>query len=480
MVVSKDDLIIRFLNGAALASLGGRKGDLIGRSVKEVLPDGGWADHFLRVATTGEPIMGTGSVGPGSPGHRDNHWVIVPTGEEAGGELALIIIDSTHQMKEPLGEISGEMIQEGRMLKTIVDTMPTGVILTDRDGRIWHSNRLAEFLLSSTREGSPEQSLFEGADQDDRRMEIGDWPLFKALHHDQTTLGKEVKVRGSSGEVRTVLTSAAPLRSEDGSLLGAVSVFQDITEMKDVEEKFWEQTEELTRSNAELQHFAYIASHDLKEPLRMVVSYVQLLNKHYGDRIDGKGRDYLRYAAEGAERMKEMIDDLLEYSRVGSGNELFSQVDMMKVAQKVKDDLRISIGETGASVTWGELPTITAVESQMIKLLENLVGNSIKYHDVAAPQIEVSARMTGISWLFSVRDNGIGIDPRHADRLFKMFHRLHTRDEYPGTGLGLALARRIVERHGGSIWYESEVGKGTTFFFTISVDRRIRGRINHP
>jgi light-regulated signal transduction histidine kinase (bacteriophytochrome) len=207
----------------------------------------------------------------------------------------------------------------------------------------------------------------------------------------------------------------------------------------------------------------------------MVVSYVQLLNKHYGDQLDGRGQEYMRYASEGAQRMKMMIDDLLEYSRVGSGTEQYAPVDMDEVVNEVVDDLQISISESGASITHGKLPTITAVRSQMVKLMENLVANSIKYRDVAAPQIEISARRAGMGWLFTVKDNGIGIEPKYADRLFKMFQRLHTKDEYPGTGMGLALARRIVERHGGSIWFESKAGEGSTFFFTIPIDRRVGG-----
>jgi len=229
--------------------------------------------------------------------------------------------------------------------------------------------------------------------------------------------------------------------------------------------------DELRRSNEELQQFASVTSHDLKEPLRMVTMYLSLLEKRSSETLDDKSREYLVIARDGAERMAAMIDDLLAYSRVESGEPKKTPVHMDEALSTALTDLRAAIEENGALVTHDKLPTVTGDRSQIIMLLENLIGNAIKYRSEAAPQVYVSVRMGDGEWIISVRDNGIGIAPEYADKLFKMFSRLHTRDEYPGTGIGLAVSRKIVERHHGRIWFESEPGKGTTFFFTMPVMR---------
>lgn len=225
--------------------------------------------------------------------------------------------------------------------------------------------------------------------------------------------------------------------------------------------------EDLIRSNRELQQFAYSASHDLREPLRMVVSYLTLLEKRNADTLDEKSKEYLSFAVDGGKRMQAMINDLLAYSRVGTQGEVFVRVDMNDAMVTTLRDLRASIEESGASVTSDPLPSVMADQNQMVLLLVNLISNAIKYRGEEAPLVHISVREDGDEWVFSVRDNGIGIDPRYEARLFKMFQRLHTPQEYGGTGMGLALSRRIVERHGGRIWFESEVGKGSIFYFTI-------------
>jgi PAS domain S-box-containing protein len=261
---------------------------------------------------------------------------------------------------------------------------------------------------------------------------------------------------------RDYLVTASPL----GKDLVITTSF-DITERKRIEEA-------LKRSNAELQQFAYVASHDLKEPLRMVTSYLLLLEKKNKDRQDEKSKEYMHYAIDGATRMNGMIDDLLVYARVGTHGKSFAPVRMEDVLVTVLNDLAVGIQESGASITHDDLPMIVADGTQMVSLLENLIGNAIKYRGEEAPRIHVSARDRGNEWVFSVQDNGIGIDPVQMGRLFQMFQRLHTRAEYEGSGIGLAIAKKIVERHGGRIWVESEAGKGATFFFTIPRARQIK------
>ncbi|MDW5562177.1 MAG: PAS domain S-box protein [Methanomassiliicoccus sp.] len=248
-----------------------------------------------------------------------------------------------------------------------------------------------------------------------------------------------------------------------GGRKAILAVVRDITERKRYEEK-------IKRSNAELQQFAYVTSHDLQEPLRMVTNYLQLLERREGGELDETSRRYIGFAVDGAKRMKAMIDDILTYSRVESKGSFLEPVSMDAVLSIVQKDLSIAISESGASVTHGPLPTVIADKGHMILLLENLVGNAIKYRSVAAPQVNVSARKTDEEWVFSVQDNGIGIDPKYQERIFQMFQRLHTRDEYEGTGMGLAIAKRIVERYGGRIWFESRADRGSTFFFSLPVD----------
>jgi signal transduction histidine kinase len=227
--------------------------------------------------------------------------------------------------------------------------------------------------------------------------------------------------------------------------------------------------EELRRSNKELEQFAYVASHDLQEPLRMVTGYTQLLAKRYGDSLDQKAKEYIGFAVDGAKRMQGLIEDLLTYSRVGSRGEAFASTDCEAVLGKTLAGLRVGIQECGATVSHDPLPTVMGDEFQLGQLFQNLLGNALKYRDSKAPQVHVSCKQETEQWTFAVQDNGIGIEPQYRERIFQIFQRLHTREEYEGSGIGLAICKKIVERHGGKIWVESELGKGATFYFTIPI-----------
>jgi signal transduction histidine kinase len=229
--------------------------------------------------------------------------------------------------------------------------------------------------------------------------------------------------------------------------------------------KRWEH--ELRRSNQNLQEFAYVVSHDLQEPLRTVASYTQLLARRYRGKLDADADQFIAYAVDGAERMQRLIDDLLVLSRVGSRGGRFEPADCEAALAHAADNLKVAIEESRAALTHDPLPTVAADEGQLVQLFQNLVANAIKFHGEAPPRVHVSAEQNAGEWILAVEDNGIGIDAEHFDRIFTIFQRLHTRQEYSGTGIGLAICRRIVEGHGGRIWVASEPGKGSTFYFTL-------------
>jgi PAS domain S-box-containing protein len=271
--------------------------------------------------------------------------------------------------------------------------------------------------------------------------------------------------------------------------VGRVWSFRDVTERKKADEELGryrnhleelvkERTTELEKSNKELtymnqelEQFAYVASHDLQEPLRMVTSYVQLLKRRYKNKLDKDASEFIDFAVDGATRMHSLINDLLTYSRVGTRVKPFEPTNCETILQQSLDNLKITMEETGAVVTHDSLPTVMADNVQLGQLFQNLIGNAIKFRGNEPPYIHVSASRKGNAWVFSVRDNGIGIAPEYAERIFIIFQRLHGRDEYAGTGIGLAICKKIVERHGGRIWAESEVGKGATFYFTLPANK---------
>jgi signal transduction histidine kinase len=228
-----------------------------------------------------------------------------------------------------------------------------------------------------------------------------------------------------------------------------------------------EALKELKRSNTELEQFAYIASHDLQEPLRMISSYVQLLAKRNKEKLDPDSLEFINFAVDGAVRMKRLIDDLLAYSRVGTKSKPFAPTDCRSVFEKVIKNLQVVIGEKKASITCDPLPMVMANEDQLVQLMQNLIANALKFCKEKTPEVRVLCRPEGDRWCLGVRDNGIGIAPENFDKIFQIFQRLHTRNEYEGTGIGLAVCKKIVEAHGGRIWLESEMGKGTTFWFDL-------------
>jgi len=257
-----------------------------------------------------------------------------------------------------------------------------------------------------------------------------------------------------------------PLKNVDGSV-SKLEIFRDITEFKKAEAELRKTMENLKRSNAELEQFAHVASHDLQEPLRMVASFTQLLQNRYQDKLDDDANDFINFAVDGANRMQNLISDLLIFSRVGTRGKPFKTTDLNIVIEAVINLFRQIIKETDTKITYKPLPVILADESQMIQLLQNLISNAIKFRSEEPPHIHISGEVKADKWIFSVSDNGIGMDSKYFDRIFIIFQRLHKKSEYRGTGIGLAVCKKIIERHKGKIWVESEVGKGSTFYFSI-------------
>jgi len=277
----------------------------------------------------------------------------------------------------------------------------------------------------------------------------------------------EFRVIHPDGTIRFLKAYALMERDEQGELKQMVGINYDITEHKQIEQALQQLTLDLQRSNQELEQFAYVASHDLQEPLRAITSYTQLLAKRYQGQLDEKADKYIYYVVDGATRMQQLIQDLLAYSRVGKYELKQQPTDCNAVLQQVQKDLQAAIAESNAILTIDPLPTIFADTVQMMQLFQNLVGNALKYRGDAPPMIRVSARQQSKAWVFSIQDNGIGIEPQYAERIFEIFQRLHTRREYQGTGLGLAICKKIVERHHGHLWVESQLGQGALFCFTL-------------
>jgi light-regulated signal transduction histidine kinase (bacteriophytochrome) len=278
---------------------------------------------------------------------------------------------------------------------------------------------------------------------------------------------------------RTIKAAEAALRQSRDELEGLVAqrteelreanahLAVELDERRRAEYRLAQYASDLARSNAELEQFAYVASHDLQEPLRMVSSFTQLLAKRYQDKLDQDAQEFINFAVDGATRMQNLINDLLAYSRVGTRGKPFRPTDGEAVFKMAVDNLARSITKNDAVITHDPLPTVSGDEVQLTQLFQNLIGNAVKFHGREKPRVHVSARQQDGEWVFAVRDNGIGMAPDQQERIFSIFQRLHHRSEYPGTGIGLAICKKIVERHGGRIWVESEVGRGSTFYFTV-------------
>ena len=340
------------------------------------------------------------------------------------------------------------------------------VYLCDFEGRFIDANDAVFKLLGYSKEEFSSLNLSSMMTEDDLAVALRTLQEIRETGHQKTPT--EYRLRHKNGSFVEVETTGSAV-SSGGKVVATQHIANDISERRRASERTKQLMEELDRSNKELQQFAYIASHDLQEPLRMVSSYTQLLARRYKGRLDKDADEFIAFAVDGATRMQTLINDLLAFSRVGTRGKVFESTDSSQAFDQAIANLRMGIQESSAEVTHGDLPIVTADKLQFGQLFQNLIGNAIKYHGAEPPRVHVWAERKGGDWVFSVRDNGIGIDPKYSDRLFVLFQRLHTREEYPGTGIGLAICKKIVERHKGHIWEESQPGCGATFSFTIPV-----------
>jgi len=343
-------------------------------------------------------------------------------------------------------------------LAAIVESSDDAIISKDLNGIIQSWNRGAERIFGYRAEEIVGKHISTLAPPD-RVDEIP--TILERLARGERVDHYETKRRTKDGRILTVSLTVSPIRDATGKIIGASKVARDITDRVRHEEA-------LRQANADLQQFAYSASHDLQEPLRMVATYSELLRKEFGGKLGPIGDEYLGYTLQGALRMEQLLRDLRAYTLASaSGQEPAEDVDAGQSLEKALGNLEAALQENNASVTRTDLPRVRIHHVLLVQLFQNLIGNSIRYRNSDPPRIHVAAQRQDNEWLFSVQDNGIGIDSRYQEQVFGLFKRLHSFAKYPGTGLGLAICQRIVQRAGGRIWVESEPGKGSTFFFTV-------------
>lgn len=349
--------------------------------------------------------------------------------------------------------------------RQIVELAEEGIWVIDSNARTTYVNQAMARMLGYEELEMFGRSLFDFMDE----QAIQSANDNMELRRQGIAQRYEFRLKNQDGKDVWTYMSTSPVMDEKGNLLSSCTLVYNITERKEADRQMLQLTEDLKRSNEELEQFAYVASHDLQEPLRAVTSYTQLLADRYQGNLDEKADKYINYIVDGATRMQQLINDLLAYSRLGTRGQEFEPADCNAAVQQSLCNLQIAIAEKKAVITCDAMPTVMADESQLVQLFQNLIANSIKFCRQDIPLIDIAARRQENEWLFYVRDNGIGIAPEYADRIFIIFGRLHGRREYSGTGIGLAMCKRIVERHGGRIWVESQEGKGATFYFSIPI-----------
>lgn len=417
-----------------------------------------------------ESLARNGRYGPYEKEYRRKDGSLVPLclngvlikGADGKDYIWSIVEDITDR------KLSEEVLrQKEALLRTVLDSLPVGVWVTDTQGTIQTANEAGRRIWGDARYIEPEHyGEYIGWWHDTGKLiEAQEWAAARAIRNGETSLDEVVDIQCFDGTRKTILNSAIPLRDDHGEIMGAIIVNQDITKRIAAEAA-------LLQSNVDLEQFAYSVSHDMRQPLRTVVGHLQLLERGLSGKLDDEDRENLNFALDGARRMDEMIVSLLDYSRVGRKTESKRWMSSKEALDEALGFLAPAIEEAGAELNiGGQWPRIFASRDEMTRLFQNLIGNAVKYHEAGqSPRIEVESAVSANSWRVSVRDNGIGIDPQQIDRLFYFFSRLQSRARFEGTGMGLALCRRIVEHHGGRIRAESAgEGQGSTFIFELPI-----------
>jgi PAS domain S-box-containing protein len=358
-------------------------------------------------------------------------------------------------------QIAKELQESQRDHQMVINSLYDFVFVLDMKGQILRVNESAVDRLGYTHEELLKRNFFDLHPQEFR--EKAKSSIVKVLTGKMDFCSVPLVAKnGDFVPVETKITLGCWQESD-----AMVAISRDVTEKKEAELKLAQYARDLKRSNEELEQFAYVASHDLQEPLRMVTNYLGLLERQYKGILDKNADEFIFYAVDGASRMQTLINDLLEYSRISTRAKPFAPTHCEEVFQRVSENLSLLREEHNGTITHDPLPVVYADESQLEKVFQNLIANGIKFHSTSPPTVHVSAQEIDGNWVFSVMDNGIGIDPQFFDRIFVIFQRLHGRSTYPGTGIGLAICKGVVERHGGTIWVESVPGEGSTFYFTL-------------
>ena len=473
MIVLNDDGEIAQLNARAEKEFGYRRSALIGQKITKIIPEG-FAERLiadgLRSAQealaqgtdAGTELLAKRRDGSGFP----IEIMLSPMDGPTGILVAVAIRDISARKTAEV-----ELARAEQRYRGLLEAAPDAMIVVNCEGEIVLLNAQAERKFGYRRDALIGQQVTRiiPAGFAERLIADGLRSAEDALLQ-QIDTGIELTAVRQDGSDFPIEMMLSPLESPEGILITAA--IRDISVRRTAQLHLLAMNAELKRSNEELSQFAYIASHDLQEPLRMVASFTQLLAKRYTGKLDADADTFIAFAVDGAARMQRLIRDLLAFSRVGTRGGDPSEVSSQKALEYALTNLSGAIEDSGASITHGPLPDVHAEEIQLVQLFQNLIGNAIKYQARSRPRVHIAAaRISGGRWLFSVRDNGLGIEPQYFDRIFGIFQRLHKREEYSGTGIGLAICKKIVERHGGRILVQSKAGVGSTFRFDLEESR---------